>query len=72
MSSHEEIMEVYLGDIVQKQRNVRGKPGWNAAMMEDLKANGMSVHRLWEGVLSADDEVLLARIADADRVAGVE
>ncbi len=70
MSSHEEIMEVYLGDIIQRHHQVQNGPGWDSAMLEDFRDNGMSIHRLWDGVLSHEDERLLSRISDADRLAG--
>jgi hypothetical protein len=70
LSSHLEIQEVYLGDIVSRYRQVRNSQGWDNAMAQEFKANGMSIHRLWDGVLSHEDEALLSRIADADRMAG--
>ncbi len=70
MSSHQEIMEVYLNDIVHLHQQVRGKPGWNKAMVEEMRNEGLTVHRLWDGVLSHEDERLLSRISDADRLTG--
>jgi hypothetical protein len=70
LSSHLDIQAVYLGDIVSRYRQVRNSQGWNNAMAQEFKENGMSIHRLWEGVLSCEDEALLSRISDADRLAG--
>jgi hypothetical protein len=70
MSSHLEIMDVYLNDIVRLHQQVRGKPGWDKAMVEEMRNEGLTVHRLWDGVLSCEDEALLSRISDADRLAG--
>jgi hypothetical protein len=70
LSSHLDIQGVYLGDIVHRYQQVKNGPGWKNSMAEEFKANGMSIHRLWEGVLSREDESLLSRISDADRLAG--
>ena len=65
MSTHEEIMEVYEQDIAQMNKQVLNK----SSIMAFLDDSGMSVHNLFEGITSADDRRLLAKILEQDELA---
>jgi len=70
VSTDLEIQEVYLSDIVQRQKEVMKGHGSEWLERYEIVNQELSVHRLYDGILSHADMELLRIIADADRPAG--
>jgi len=72
LSSTEEIMDVFEDDIAGKCRAVSSTPQGRAAFYAGLPGDGMSIRRLYHGIMTEDDESLLGRIVAVDRESGIE
>lgn len=66
MSSSKEIAEVYLNDIQCRNKVILGRPNGILGMMDGER---LTIHRLYDGIMSRGDESLLRRMASRDREA---
>jgi hypothetical protein len=67
LSTHDQIMEVFDGDVALKSRVVAGQKWGKTKFLQGLGTEGWHEQRLYEGILSREDESLLRRMASRDR-----